>query len=306
MEEAEGVLKATTSTPSSWLKFSVLPGARWADDFDSDLNMEEWQDCIRKAAAADFSAPSQPGTVESKPSHPATACRKSSPQPPVAKPRWVDLSDSEDGSPAGASAVLSPVLSTSKDEAAEAHVVEVCTEDSMESAQLLQRPHVDAQRAESSALKGKGKGKGKSAGKGKQRHADQYSNRAGSSHTKGTEKGLSDKLQCQFTIGIEDTPAFPVVKNIIGKTGANMKLIVNASGAKLRLRGRGSGFLEGHEQQESTDDLMLCVSCQDHTGYEVAKRLVTELLEDIYKNYKTFCGKDVHVNINEGYRAGAR
>ncbi|CAE7364737.1 unnamed protein product [Symbiodinium pilosum] len=58
--------------------------------------------------------------------------------------------------------------------------------------------------------------------------------------------------------------------------------------AKLRLRGRGSKFLEGEEQKESSDPLMLCVSVPDPASYEEAKHLVSSLLEDIYVQYREF------------------
>jgi len=125
---------------------------------------------------------------------------------------------------------------------------------------------------------------------------------------------LNAKLQCQFTVGIEDDSKFRVVKRIIGNGGENMKRIAELSGAKLRLRGRGSKFLEGPEQQESTDGLMLCLSSQDKAGYEHAKELVTELLKNIYHSYDVFCqkpgkmppAKSLGVQLHEGYREGSR
>merc|ERR1719261_1882561 len=95
----------------------------------------------------------------------------------------------------------------------------------------------------------------------------------GSSKTesKGLGKGSNEKLQCQFIIGIEEDPKFKVVKRIIGIGGSNMKRIAESTGAKLRLRGRGSGFLEGPRQQESSDELMLCISSQDKVGFENCK-----------------------------------
>ena len=72
-----------------------------------------------------------------------------------------------------------------------------------------------------------------------------------------------------------------------------MKRIVKLSGSdtKLRLRGRGSGFLEGLNKQESDDPLHLCVSCKDFEGYRVAVRLVTDLLEEIYNEYGVLMDK---------------
>jgi len=139
-----------------------------------------------------------------------------------------------------------------------------------------------------------GKGNGKGAGKA-----------APNSGKGGSKRG---KLQCQFIIGIEEDPAFKVVKQIIGHT----KRIALSTDTKLRLRGRGSKFLEGPMMRESTEDLMLCVSGQDMAGFENAKQLISELLQNIYKDYEVFCSKAgkkapaLAIQLHEGYREGSR
>jgi hypothetical protein len=150
-------------------------------------------------------------------------------------------------------------------------------------------------------FEGKGSGK-KAARKG-----------SGKVGVKGAGKGATnEKFQCQFILGIEEDATFRVTKRVLGAGGENMKRIAGGSGAKLRLRGRGSKFLEGPEQKESDDDLMLCVSSQDAVGFETAKRAVSELIEVIYGQYRTFCSKVGHVcpalelKIHEGYRPGSR
>jgi hypothetical protein len=59
-------------------------------------------------------------------------------------------------------------------------------------------------------------------------------------------------------------------------------------GVKLRLRGRGSGFLEGPEQKESNDPLNLCVSSKDKEKYLYACQEVERLLERVYQEYRFF------------------
>jgi len=152
---------------------------------------------------------------------------------------------------------------------------------------------------------------GRRAGKGSGKGAGKIS-KADVSAGKGGGKGARNKMQCQFIIGIEEEPKFKVMRQIIGSGGANMKRIALSTDAKLRLRGRGSGFLEGPHNQESTDDLMLCLSSQDAVGYKHAKKLVTELLRDIYNNYDKFCSKagqnppGLSIQLHEGYREGSR
>jgi len=136
--------------------------------------------------------------------------------------------------------------------------------------------------------------------------------RAGKGGDKGAGKGASNgKFQCQFILGIEEDRKFRVVKRVIGTGGENMKRIATESGAKLRLRGRGSRFLEGREQKESDDDLMLCVSALDATAFETARRAVSELIEGIHRDYHTFWWNadyaypDLELKIHDGYRAGS-
>jgi len=155
---------------------------------------------------------------------------------------------------------------------------------------------------------GKGAWKGGSEGYGK----NVPRKGAGKGGKKGAGKGASkEKFQCQFILGIEEDLEFHVVSRVIGRGGANMKRIFADSGAKLRLRGRGSNFLEGAEEKESEDDLMLCVSCMDASSFDMARKAVSKLIEGIYQQYRTFCRRegracpDLELTIHEGYRAGS-
>ena len=99
------------------------------------------------------------------------------------------------------------------------------------------------------------------------------------------------KYTCRFDIQIDNDKEFHVARRIIGQKGANMKRIVKQAGydAKLRLRGRGSGFLEGAQKQESQEPLHLCVSCKDYAGYKAAIEQVEELLSQVYDEYRDYC-----------------
>jgi len=140
----------------------------------------------------------------------------------------------------------------------------------------------------------KGKGKGKSKGKGS-----------------GKSSSMASKCQCQFIVGIEEESRFRVCRRLLGPQGQHMKDIAQQTGAKLRLRGRGSKFLEGPEQQESSDPLMLCVSAPDQWSYDETKRLISSLLEDIYAQYRDFQQSEgckppkLRLNLHEGPRPGS-
>lgn len=161
---------------------------------------------------------------------------------------------------------------------------------------------------------GKQSGKSRTKGQGYKGHDTSDKARVKGPAHKGHGKGSIPKhvLQCQFTIGIDEEANFRVVRRILGTAGANMKSIAEKTNAKLRLRGRGSKFLEGPEQQESHDDLMLCISAQDLEGYELAKSQVADLLLKIYNDYRKFqhrLGKEaetLQIKIHEGYREGSR
>merc|ERR1712224_320435 len=99
----------------------------------------------------------------------------------------------------------------------------------------------------------------------------------------------AEKFLCRFPIGIEEDKRFRVVGRLIGPGGERVKQIALESGAKLRIRGRGSNFLEGPEKKESTDPLMMCVSAPSQSSFECAAAHITELLETVYKEYREFC-----------------
>merc|ERR1712136_305481 len=49
---------------------------------------------------------------------------------------------------------------------------------------------------------------------------------------------VTGKYQCQFIVGIEEERKFKVMRKLLGPSGANMRAIVDRTGAKLRLRGK--------------------------------------------------------------------
>ena len=108
------------------------------------------------------------------------------------------------------------------------------------------------------------------------------------------------KYTCRFDIQIDNEPKFQVARRVIGNKGANMKRIIDEckrrfskgsfgqEGVKLRLRGKGSGFLEGPEKKESSDPLNLCVSSKDYVKYDHACKEVERLLVKVYNEYRHY------------------
>lgn len=120
-----------------------------------------------------------------------------------------------------------------------------------------------------------------------------------------------EKLQCQFLVGIEEESRFRVARRLLGPAGAHVKAIASETGCRLRLRGRGSKFLEGPERMESTDPLMLCVSAPGRAAYETAVQQITAILEQIYRDYQQFRSSRgrrpelLQVQLHEGPREGS-
>merc|ERR1719506_238446 len=101
------------------------------------------------------------------------------------------------------------------------------------------------------------------------------------------------KNTCRFIVPHEiasDGP-FKAAKVLIGRGGQNMRQIAEATTAKIRVRGKGSGHLEGPNNAESTDPLMCCISCPDTRGYEEAKVRVTRIFEQMFTQFRDHCKK---------------
>ncbi|KJP88869.1 hypothetical protein AK88_01559 [Plasmodium fragile] len=96
------------------------------------------------------------------------------------------------------------------------------------------------------------------------------------------------KYTAKYEMQIDPFNGFDIAKRIIGLKGTNMKKICIDTDCKLRLRGRGSGYLEGEEKKEANESLHLCVSCQKYDHYVLAKKLIEQLLVKIYMDYDTW------------------
>eukprot|EP00442_Polarella_glacialis_P027714 CAMPEP_0115121746 /NCGR_PEP_ID=MMETSP0227-20121206/46418_1 /TAXON_ID=89957 /ORGANISM="Polarella glacialis, Strain CCMP 1383" /LENGTH=407 /DNA_ID=CAMNT_0002523561 /DNA_START=38 /DNA_END=1261 /DNA_ORIENTATION=- len=106
-----------------------------------------------------------------------------------------------------------------------------------------------------------------------------------------TEENLKEgKFVCHFEVGLEDDEEFCLVKRIYGKGGCCLKGVAEQFSAKLRLRGRGSGFLEGKgkNKQEADCSLKLYVSCENSDCYCGAVREVAKHLFMLYKHYRRY------------------
>ena len=120
---------------------------------------------------------------------------------------------------------------------------------------------------------------------------------------------LNNKYTCRYDIAIEHSPQFPIAKKVIGSNGCNMKEIIEKSkikgipcddstdSVKLRLRGKGSGFKEGHDKKESSETLHLCVSAKNQKMFNLACSHVEKLLQKIYEDFLVHLKKNGDVRV---------
>jgi hypothetical protein len=112
-------------------------------------------------------------------------------------------------------------------------------------------------------------------------------------------QGAFQKYICNYDVQIENDPVFRVTKRLIGIKGATVKKILYDScsiykdnSTKLRLRGKGSGYREGVNNEgkiilmlESEDPLQLCISSWNYYAFLETCRNVEKLLSKVYYEY---------------------
>ncbi|CAE7344719.1 khdc4, partial [Symbiodinium natans] len=104
----------------------------------------------------------------------------------------------------------------------------------------------------------------------------------------------------EFAPHPEILTAFEFVPKLYGRKGVNMKTIADSCGGKVRLRGRGSRFLE-KDGFEADMDLKLYLSCQTRENLLVGHRLVLDLLERIEADFQRFCRQGEAIALMSSY-----
>lgn len=90
--------------------------------------------------------------------------------------------------------------------------------------------------------------------------------------------GLSSRLTCTFRTSVSVAEAQKLVPRLIGKSGRNMKTIAGMCNGKVRIRGRGSGYLEGSKMREADVPLQVVLSCAAAEDLRLGRQLLAELL----------------------------
>mmetsp|Transcript_100082 Transcript_100082/g.180552 ORF Transcript_100082/g.180552 Transcript_100082/m.180552 type:complete len:246 (-) Transcript_100082:159-896(-) len=106
-----------------------------------------------------------------------------------------------------------------------------------------------------------------------------------------TQVGRHRKLVGTFRLLApeEQLREFNFVSRFIGGSGCNVKRIAKGCNGKLRLRGRGSGYLGRHGKEEEQFSLRISLSCSSEEDYLIGNRMVTELLTRSSEQFTKLC-----------------
>lgn len=107
----------------------------------------------------------------------------------------------------------------------------------------------------------------------------------------GAEQRLPPRRWCCFYLRMGDAPGFDLVPMIIGRQGRNTRSIAEQTGAKVRVRGHGSGHLELSSGREAPAPLMLVVATESENrrGFHLAVDRAAELLRQVEVRYVKHC-----------------
>ncbi|KAK0524400.1 hypothetical protein OC835_005931 [Tilletia horrida] len=74
---------------------------------------------------------------------------------------------------------------------------------------------------------------------------------------------------------------FNVRAKIVGPAGLFVKFIQQETGAKVQIKGQGSGFIEFETQRESEEPMHIHLACSDEDALKEAKRLAEDLVDAV-------------------------
>lgn len=99
------------------------------------------------------------------------------------------------------------------------------------------------------------------------------------------------RLWCEVLLRRLRQPDFDLVPMLIGRGGCNMRDIHAATNAKIRIRGRGSGYFEVDGKREAPVPLMVVITSdrQDASGFAQAVERAVSEVRGVAERFRTFC-----------------
>lgn len=110
-------------------------------------------------------------------------------------------------------------------------------------------------------------------------------------HTNST-RDYQFKYVSRYIVQIENEKNFPVTKMLIGNNGMLLRNIILENcikngdyTTKIRLRGKGSGYKEGPNNEESQDPMELCISSLNFISFTRCTFAIEAILSKVYYQY---------------------